>query len=157
MKIRENRSKRLADQRRQPLWLRIVTFFAMALIGAASTAQLCHSHDEAIPAQSSIIQSSHSAQSSTEAPDATASTSGTQPKDSDPGKSSPDRDDSGSAVRCPLCVAMHSALPVTGHLPEVALLALVAVVPTAEDRGRHFSWRFEMASRPPPIALRPLA
>jgi hypothetical protein len=149
MKIRGNRSQRFADQRRQPLWLRLVAFFAMALIGAASTAQLCHSHDEATPAQSSIIQST---QSSPEASDARASIPGTQPKDYDPGKSTPDRDDSGSAVRCPLCVAMHSALPVTGHLPEVALLSLVAVVPAAEDRGRRFSWRFEMASRPPPIA-----
>ena len=136
MKTIRLRSRRSAQQRRQPLWLRVVAFFAMALIGAASTAQLCHSHDDTLPVKSFAMAKS------------AVGIANEASKDSGPTKSDQDRD--GSAVRCPLCVAMHSALPVTGHLPQVALLALVAVVPAAGDRGRRFSWRFEMASRPPP-------
>ncbi len=139
------RSQREANDRRQPLWLRVVAYFAMALIGAASTAQVCHSHEDALQPGTS--------QASKTAPGSAALANPNH--DSLPGKSNKsqsDQDDSNSAVRCPLCVAMHSALPVTGHLPQVALLALVAVVPASDGIGRRFSWRFEMASRPPPSA-----
>lgn len=52
---------------------------------------------------------------------------------------------------CPLCVAMHSALPVSMHAPE-PILQIQALDTVAADAERIFRWRFEMASRPPPAA-----
>lgn len=52
---------------------------------------------------------------------------------------------------CPLCVAIHTAaLPVTAHAPE-PVLEVHALELVAADAGRIFRWRFEMASRPPPV------
>jgi hypothetical protein len=50
---------------------------------------------------------------------------------------------------CPLCVAMHSALPVSMHAPE-PILQIHALDSVAANAERIFRWRFEMASRPPP-------
>jgi hypothetical protein len=121
----------------QPLWLRMIALFCMALIGAASTAQVCHSHDEALWAN--VAQAGHGAGS------------GHVLGERNP--AGPDRRDSGtdSAVQCPLCVAMHSAMPVTHALEQVALLRLVALDVAVDGIARTYSWRFEMASRPPPV------
>jgi len=54
---------------------------------------------------------------------------------------------------CPLCVAMHSALPATlQDVPEPVLLIHV-LDSTAADAERIFRWRFQLASRPPPADL----
>ncbi|WP_263381859.1 hypothetical protein [Granulicella arctica] len=54
---------------------------------------------------------------------------------------------------CPLCVAMHSALPATlQNTPEPVLLIHV-LDSTAADAERIFRWRFQLASRPPPADL----
>ena len=53
---------------------------------------------------------------------------------------------------CPLCVAMHSALPVSMHAPE-PILQIRALDTVAAHARRIFRWRFEMASRPPPASL----
>jgi len=50
---------------------------------------------------------------------------------------------------CPLCVAMHSALPVSMHAPE-PILQIHALDSVAANAQRIFRWRFQMASRPPP-------
>jgi hypothetical protein len=52
---------------------------------------------------------------------------------------------------CPLCVAMHSALPVDLHLVPEPTLQIHALDSVAVDAERLFRWRFEMASRPPPV------
>ncbi|RXH58840.1 hypothetical protein GRAN_2150 [Granulicella sibirica] len=119
------------------MWLRWMAVFCMALIGVASTAQVCHSHDEdaritvALSAQTQSVSAQASVQ--TGLPD-----NGDQ-------HSAPD-----SAVRCPLCVAMHAALPVLTSLPQVALMRVARPVAPVDSMERTFSWRFEMASRPPP-------
>ena len=51
---------------------------------------------------------------------------------------------------CPLCVAMHSALPVALHVAPEPMLQIQALDSVATDAERIFRWRFEMASRPPP-------
>jgi hypothetical protein len=51
---------------------------------------------------------------------------------------------------CPLCVAMHSALPVALHIAPEPMLQIQALDSVAADAERIFRWRFEMASRPPP-------
>ncbi len=53
---------------------------------------------------------------------------------------------------CPLCVAMHSALPASIHVAPEPILAVSAMDSVAADAERMFRWRFEMASRPPPSA-----
>ena len=58
-----------------------------------------------------------------------------------------------SPDHCPLCVAMHSALPATlQDVPEPVLLIHV-LDSTAADAERIFRWRFQLASRPPPADL----
>jgi hypothetical protein len=52
---------------------------------------------------------------------------------------------------CPLCVAMHSALPVSLHIAPVPMLQMQALDSVAADAERIFRWRFELASRPPPV------
>ena len=51
---------------------------------------------------------------------------------------------------CPLCVAMHSALPVSLHIAPEPMLQIHALDSVAADAERIFRWRFELASRPPP-------
>jgi hypothetical protein len=51
---------------------------------------------------------------------------------------------------CPLCVAMHSALPVSLHVAPEPMLQIQALDSVAADAERIFRWRFELASRPPP-------
>ena len=51
---------------------------------------------------------------------------------------------------CPLCVAMHSALPVPLHVAPEPMLHIQALDSVAANAERIFRWRFEMASRPPP-------
>jgi hypothetical protein len=56
----------------------------------------------------------------------------------------------GAEDDCPLCMAMHSAMPVAA--PAVAWVTLLepAAVPTAADRLPEAQWHFAMFSRPPP-------
>ncbi len=51
---------------------------------------------------------------------------------------------------CPLCVAMHSALPADIHVEPELLVSVRVLDSVAADAERMFRWRFEMASRPPP-------
>lgn len=53
---------------------------------------------------------------------------------------------------CPLCVAMHTAVPSGIHVAPEPLATVRALDSVAADAERMFRWRFEMASRPPPMA-----
>jgi len=120
------------------LWLRWVAVFCMALIGVASTAQVCHSHEDAF--RTSVQKAGASRSEKADA--------GQLAKSGIPG----DRDSkTDSSVRCPLCIAMHAALPVASSLPQVELLQIASQPAVFERANRLFSWRFEMASRPPPV------
>ncbi|MEO6912380.1 MAG: DUF2946 family protein [Edaphobacter sp.] len=52
---------------------------------------------------------------------------------------------------CPVCMAMHSAMPAPLHLAPVPMLEVEFVSPLPSDTLRIFRWRFEMASRGPPV------
>ena len=119
-----------------PLWLRLLAIFCIGLVSVGSTAQVCHAHVDAFEA--SLLQVHVAGPVHAVAYDATK----------DPA-TKPDSDSS-SAVNCPLCVAMHSALPVADALPQVSMVTLATLTREADGIDRMFSWRFEMASRPPP-------
>jgi hypothetical protein len=59
----------------------------------------------------------------------------------------------GGEERCPLCVAMHSTLPVSNRIQPVRLVAVVCRPLPAVQRAPEAQWHFAMFSRPPP-ALR---
>ena len=100
---------------RQPVWLRWAVLLCVLLVAVMSTAQVCHTHALAAPAQGS-----HSGSDA-----------------------SPDS--------CPLCVAMHSALPATLQTAPEPVLHMQALDCAAADAERRFRWRFQLASRPPPV------
>ncbi|RZU40929.1 hypothetical protein [Edaphobacter modestus] len=52
---------------------------------------------------------------------------------------------------CPLCVAMHSALATPDYFAPEPMLAIQRLDSVAAEAARIFRWRFEMASRPPPV------
>jgi hypothetical protein len=53
---------------------------------------------------------------------------------------------------CPVCVAMHSALPSPQHLAVAPALDVQPFTQVAFDSLRTFRWRFELASRGPPAS-----
>jgi hypothetical protein len=53
---------------------------------------------------------------------------------------------------CPVCMAMHSALPAALHLAPAPTLEVQPLSSIASDTLPTFRWRFEMASRGPPTA-----
>jgi len=119
----------------QPTWLRLFAIFCIGLICVGSTVQVCHEHTDSFEASLLQVRVAGPAHASVDA----QKNLGTR-TDSD----------SNSAVNCPLCVAMHSALPVADALPQTAMVALATLTRQADGIDRMFSWRFEMASRPPP-------
>ena len=57
----------------------------------------------------------------------------------------------GGEEHCPLCVVMHSALPVAAQL-EVLQLVLVECKPVqAVNHAPETLWHYAMFSRPPPV------
>jgi hypothetical protein len=52
---------------------------------------------------------------------------------------------------CPLCVAMHSALPATAHTAPEPVLQVQAVLLKAIEVQRAQRWHYELFSRPPPV------
>ena len=107
----------------QPLWLRVAALFCALLVGAAGVAQAAHIHGEWLP--SSAIQAS----AHVTAPAGVAEDG------------------------CPLCVAMHSALPVTGFGALVVGLLLEINLLLASTRKPKSLWYFAAFSRPPPSVI----
>lgn len=52
---------------------------------------------------------------------------------------------------CPLCVAMHSVLAAPHYFAPEPTLSIQRLDSAAAEADRMFRWRFEMASRPPPV------
>lgn len=51
---------------------------------------------------------------------------------------------------CPLCVAMHSALPATLHVAPEPVMMVGTVAGAAIDTRRRLLWAHGLSSRPPP-------
>jgi hypothetical protein len=76
-----------------------------------------------------------------------------------PGISSTSKDSRQNAPgpdHCPLCVAMHTALPATWHTAPDPVLQTQPMAPRAVAVQRVQQWSYELFSRPPP-AVSPVA
>jgi hypothetical protein len=56
----------------------------------------------------------------------------------------------GGEEHCPLCVAMHSALPVALQVAPAQMVVVVCRLASLVDRVPATQWHFAMFSRPPP-------
>ncbi len=116
------RAQRGSAEHAQPLWLRVLAYACLLLVVGASSFQAIHIHGKWLP-QNAIH-------------------AGSQPA----GSQVP-----GGEEHCPLCMAMHSALPVAGHV-DVVRLTLVECKPVqALQYAPEALWHFAMFSRPPPV------
>ena len=106
----------------RPIWLRIAALLCVMLVGVAGIAQAAHIHGELLPS-SAIRVATHTALAPALAEDA-----------------------------CPLCVAMHSALPVTLFAVMLVALLLECNLLLASTHEPRTPWYFAAFSRPPPIA-----
>jgi hypothetical protein len=115
-------AQRGAVEQAHPLWLRVLTFAFLLLVVGASSVQAIHIHGQWLP---------HNAAQASSLP------AGSQGL--------------GGEDRCPLCIAMHSALPVTAHVDAVLLTLVECKALQAFDRAPEAQWHYAMFSRPPPV------
>ena len=99
----------------------MLAFVCVLLIGFASSAQAVHSHGEYLPGHAAHVGGP---------PDASQIP--------------------GGEANCPLCVAMHSALPTTTGGVTVTTALVACTVATVVGRIADEPWHFAMFSRPPP-------
>ena len=118
------RIQRGAGAASQPLWLRMLALACVLLVGIASSAQAVHIHGDLLPHHDAQVQQSVDA---SQLP--------------------------GSEASCPLCVAMHSALPVSATTADTTLVLVQVTMPTVQDRLPNSLWHFANFSRPPPVEI----
>jgi hypothetical protein len=117
------RTKRELGAVSQPIWLRVAALLCALLVGLAGIAQAAHIHGQWLPNSGTQV-----------AVHATPSPMG-------------DED------ACPLCVAMHSALPVAGFAAILVALLLECNLLLASTHKPCTLWYFAAFSRPPPSAI----
>ncbi len=105
-----------------PLWLRVLALACLLVVVGASSFQAIHIHGEWLPQK--------------------AMHAGAQPD----GSQMP-----GGEKDCPLCMAMHSALPVATHVDALLLTLVECKVVQAQNHAPETQWHFAMFSRPPPV------
>lgn len=106
----------------QSLWLRVLASLCLLLVVGASSAQATHIHGKLLPNQAAQVGA---AADISQLP--------------------------GGEERCPLCVAMHSALPAAVSLQPVQLVLVECSVAAAVKHSHDSPWHFAMFSRPPPV------
>ncbi len=104
------------------MWLRVIAFACLLVVAAASSAQAAHVHGKLLPNQSTQVDGAADA---SQLP--------------------------GSEANCPLCVAMHSALPTVISLEPVQMVLVECKLAAVEEQRRDSQWHFAMFSRPPPV------
>lgn len=106
----------------QPTWLRSASLLCLLLVALSGTAQAVHTHGQWLPHQQTQFD---------------VATDASQVP---------------SEAACPLCVAMHSALPATAAAPATEIVAdkLLRAAASA-DRAPDEAWHFARFSRPPPV------
>jgi len=104
------------------MWLQTVAALCLLLVAFSGSAQAVHVHGQWLPHQQTQVDKAVDA---SQAP---------------------------SEAACPMCVAMHSALPVAAAAPatETVLGKPMRVAATA-DRVPDEAWHFARFSRPPPV------
>ena len=104
------------------MWMRVLTLACLLLGVGASSVQAIHIHGEWLP-QNAIH-------------------AGSLPN----GSQAP-----GGEEHCPLCVAMHSALPVAAHANTFLLTLVECKLVQALNHAPETQWHYAMFSRPPPV------
>ena len=107
----------------RPVWLRVAALFCALLVGMAGIAQAAHVHGDWLP-------------STTAQAAAHGTVPSTVPEDI-----------------CPLCMAMHSALPVANFSALVVGFLLEVNLLLASTHKPRISWYFAAFSRPPPSLI----
>jgi hypothetical protein len=116
------RAKRGVVKNAQPLWLRVLALACLFLVVGASSAQAIHIHGQWLPQSATHVGS---------VPDGSQGPSGEE--------------------HCPLCVAMHSALPVSSHVDLLLTTLVECKVVQALHHAPETQWHYAMFSRPPPV------
>lgn len=116
----QRRTQRELGAGPRPLWLRVAATLCILLVGVAGIAQAAHIHGEWLPS-STVQAAAHTALSPALTEDA-----------------------------CPLCVAMHSALPVANFAALLVALLLECNLLLASTHKPRRLWYFAVFSRPPP-------
>ena len=116
------RLHRRATDPTHPFWLRGLALVCLLLVTVASSAQVAHIHGQWLPHDKAQVSTTVDA---SQLP--------------------------GGEERCPLCVAMHSAMPATVSLQPVQLMLVACLLTTVEEHGHDAHWHFAMFSRPPPV------
>lgn len=104
----------------QRIWLRALSVLCLVLVTVAGVAQTAHVHGDWLP--------HHAAQAG----------------------SGPVQVGATGEESCPLCVAMHSALPVANFEAALVALLLGASISAKTGRKPDLPWHFAAFSRPPP-------
>ena len=104
----------------RPKWLRVAAFLCVLMVGVAGIAQAAHIHGEWLPS-SATQAAAHTTLTPAIGEDA-----------------------------CPLCVAMHSALPVTGFAALLVALLLECNLLLVSTHNPRTLWYFAAFGRPPP-------
>jgi len=102
------------------MWLRVAALLCVLFVGVAGIAQAAHIHGELLPSSATQI-AAHTSLAPATAEDA-----------------------------CPLCVAMHSALPVAGFAAVLVALLLECSLLLVSTHNPRTLWYFAAFSRPPP-------
>jgi hypothetical protein len=110
-----------------PQWIRTVAMLCMLLMSAVGTVQAVHIHGDWLPQNAAHVS---------------------LPADGSQGQ---------GEEHCPLCVAMHSTLPVTMVVAPAPLLEAAQPLSTRVLIAPQKLWSFAMFSRPPPVAAMALA
>jgi hypothetical protein len=110
-----------------PQWVRVLAMWCVLLVAAVGTVQAVHIHGEWLPKNAARV---------------------TIPADASQGQ---------GEEHCPLCVAMHSALPVTMQVVPEPVQQVTQALYTHVLVAPEKLWSFAMFSRPPPVATIALA
>jgi hypothetical protein len=103
------------------MWLRMLALACGLLVGVASSVQAAHIHGQWLP---------ESAAKAAAPADASQLPGGEE--------------------HCPLCIAMHSAMPVASSAVPVRAMLLEFRLVQAVDHAPDAAWHFALFSRPPP-------
>jgi hypothetical protein len=115
------RHQRRSNDHTKPIWLRVFALACVLLFSVASSVQAVHIHGQWLP---------ESAAKAAAPADASQLPGGEE--------------------HCPLCIAMHSALPVSASVAPVRMVPVGHRLMQVVDHAPDAAWHFALFSRPPP-------
>ncbi len=103
------------------MWLRMLALACVLLVGVASSVQAVHIHGQLLPESAAKAMAPADA---SQLP--------------------------GGEEHCPLCIAMHSAMPAVASVVPLHAMLLEFRSVQAVDHAPDAAWHFALFSRPPP-------